>query len=285
MSFLFAGMVFDTDSPWGTHAPRGLAAVSLCLIDRLPVNHFGKRLAFLLRRPVKKSARPVFDREVWGLRLRLATRGNLSEQRWLTMPAFHDVAERAALATALPPGAVFFDVGMNAGFYTFWALSLRRPGLRVICVEPGPAMLERVRHNLAQNRLDDAVTVHACAVTAEPCEVVIETHTKNLGQNSVRAAVAGSAANGELRVPGRPLLELARAAGVERIDALKIDIEGHETPVLKAFFRDAPRALWPKVIVAEIVADGKGTLRRLLLELGYKIERETKMNGILKLAG
>lgn len=283
MAFLLAGMAFDTTSPWGTHAPRGLAAVSLRLIDLLPVNGFGKRLAFVLRKPVKRSARPVFDREVWGLRLRLSTRGNLSEQRWLTMPAFHDAAERAALAAALPPGGVFFDVGMNAGFYTFWALSLRRPGLRVVSVEPGPSMLERVRHNLAQNRLAEAVTLNACAVTPEPCEVLIETHAKNLGENSVRA-VAGSAAHGELRVPGRPLLDLARAAGVERIDALKIDIEGHETPVLRAFFRDAPRSLWPKVVIAEIVGDGEGTLRRLLLEAGYKIERETKMNGILRLA-
>jgi methyltransferase, FkbM family len=283
MAFLFSGMAFDTTSPWGAHAPRGLAAVSLRLIDLLPVNGFGKRLAFILRKPVKRSARPVFDREVWGLRLRLSTRGNLSEQRWLTMPAFHDAVERTALAEALPPGGVFFDVGMNAGFYTFWALSLRRPGLRVISIEPGPAMLERVRHNLAQNRLAEAVTLNACAVTPVPCEVVLETHATNLGQNCVRAA-NGSSANGELRVPGRPLLDIARDAGVERIDALKIDIEGHETPVLKAFFRDAPRSLWPKLIVAEIVGDGEGTLRRLLLDHGYKIERETKMNGILRLA-
>ncbi len=275
-------MAFDTCSPWGAHAPRGLAALSLRVIDSLPVNDLGKRLAFLLRKPVKKSAHAVFDREVWGLRLRLSTRGNLSEQRWLTMPAFHDAAERAALADALPPGGVFFDVGMNVGFYTFWALSLRRPGLRVVSVEPGPALLERVRHNLAQNQLADAVTLHACAATAERCEVIIEAHAENLGQSSVRPAEPDAAAGG-LRVPGRPLLDLAREAGVERIDALKIDIEGHETPVLRAFFRDAPRSLWPRLIIAEIVGDGEGTLRRLLVERGYRVERETKMNGILRL--
>lgn len=280
-------MAFDTTSPWGTHAPRGLPAVCLGLIDRLPVNALGKRAAFLLRKPVKNSAQPVHDREVWGLRLRLGTRGNLSEQRWLTMPAFHDAAERAALAAALPAAdGVFFDVGMNAGFYTFWALSLRRPGLRVVAVEPGPEMLARVRHNLDRNGLAAAVTLHACAVTAEPCELVIETHAKNHGQNSVRAtdAAATPADARALRVPGRPLLELARASGVDRIDALKIDIEGQETPVLRAFFRDAPRSLWPRVIIAEIVGDGEGTLRRLLLEQGYRIEAETKMNGILRLA-
>jgi FkbM family methyltransferase len=275
-------MAFDTRSPWGVYAPRGLARLSLRLIDRLPVNNLGKRLAFLLRKPVKKSRSPVYDREVWGLRLRLSTRGNLSEQRWLTMPSFHDAVERAALADTLQAGGVFFDVGMNVGFYTFWALSLRRPGLRVVSVEPGPAMLERVRHNLAQNQLAEAVSIHACAATAERCEVIIEPHSENLGESSVRATDANSPSNG-LRVPGRPLLDLVKDAGVDRIDALKIDIEGHETPVLRAFFRDAPRALWPRLIIAEIVADGEGTLRRLLLEHGYRIDHETKMNGILRL--
>lgn len=276
-------MAFDTTSPWGAYPPRGFAAFCLGLIDNLPSGPIGKRLAFLLRKPVKNSAQPVFDREIWGLKLRLGTRGNLSEQRWLTMAKFHDAAERAALADALPPGGVFIDVGMNAGFYTFWALSLRRPGLRVLSVEPGPALQERVRYNLATNQLSSAVELRACAVTPEPCELVIETHAKNLGQNSVRAADAATGAS-ELRVSGRPLRDLVHEARLERIDALKIDIEGHETSVLRAFFRDTPRSLWPKLIIAEIVGDGEGTLRQLLLSQGYRIEHETKMNGILRLA-
>ncbi len=275
-------MAFDTVTPWGSYAPHGFSAWCLDLVERLPAGALGRRLAFLLRKPVKKSRQPVMDREIWGFRLRLATRGNLSEQRWLTMAKFRDTVERAALADALPPGGVFVDVGMNAGFYTFWALSLRRPGLRVLAVEPGAEMLERVRYNLAGNGLADAVRLQACAVTAERCEVVVEAHGENHGQNSVRPAGADEAAT--VRVPGRPLLELAQEAGLERIDALKIDIEGHETPVLRAFFAAAPRALWPRVVVAEIVGDGEGTLRRLLLDRGYRVVRETKMNGILRLA-
>ncbi len=299
-------MSFDTTSPWGAYPARGLNAFCLGLIERLPSGGLGRRLAFLLRKPVKNSRAPFFDREIWGFKLRLGTRGNLTEQRWLTMAEFHDAAERAALAAALPDGGVFVDVGMNAGFYTFWALSLRRPGLRVLAVEPSPALLERVRFNLATNHLATAVILCPCAVTPEPCELVIETHARNLGQNSVRiaadvpaiissgspsaaapeaprAVAAPAPERTELRVPGRPLLDLLREAGLERLDALKIDIEGHETPVLAAFFRDAPRALWPLLIIAEIVGDGAGALRALLLKHGYVIEMENKMNGILRL--
>lgn len=271
-------MAFDVTSPWGTFKPRGLVAFCLGTINRLPTGGFFRRIAFLLRKPVKKGKQAVYDREIWGLKLRLTARGNLSEQRWLTMPQFHDAPERAALKASLSPGAVFLDVGANAGFYTFWALAQRHAGLRVIAVEPTETMLERVRYNLALNQLESAVTLCPCAVTPVPCEVVIEEHADNLGQSAVRAGGTGR------RVPGKPLFDLLREAGATRIDAMKIDIEGHEVPVLEAFFRDAPRSLWPRLVIGEIVGDGGGALRTLLTKHGYRVETATKMNGILRLS-
>lgn len=272
-------MAFDTTSAWGTWAPKGLPSFCLGLIDALPGSKGLRKVAFLLRKPVKKCKQAVFDREIWGVKLRLSARGNLSEQRWLTMPQFHDKVEREALVAALSPGAVFLDVGANAGFYTFWALAQRHEGLKVIAVEPTDVMLERLRYNLALNGLEDQVTLCACAVTPEPCEVVIEEHADNLGQTAVRSVGAGK------RVPGRPLLELLHEVGVAKVDAMKIDIEGHEVPVLEAFYRDAPKELWPRWVIGEIVGDEGGLLRKLLVSKGYRVLRETKMNGVLVLDG
>lgn len=258
--------------------PRGAVALCLGLIARLPSGGFFRRLAFILRKPVKKGDQLLYDRVIWGLKLRLSARGNLSEQRWLTMPQFHDAPERAALSAALLPGAVFLDVGANAGFYTFWALSLGLDNLRVIAIEPTRTMLERLRFNLGLNGLESSVTLCDCAVTPSPCEVVIEEHAGNLGQSAVKSGGEGR------RVAGKPLLQVLNEAGATRVDAMKIDIEGHEVPVLSAFFRDAPRALWPRLIIGEIVGDGGGALKSLLTGLGYRVERTTKMNGILVLA-
>ncbi|MEO5917663.1 MAG: FkbM family methyltransferase [Luteolibacter sp.] len=270
-------MTFDTTSPWGTWKPRGAAAFSLKLIDLLPPSGIFRKLAFLLRKPVKNSEQAVYDREIWGLKLRLGARGNLTEQRWLTMANFHDAPERDALRGALHPGAVFLDVGANAGFYTFWALSQRHAGLRVIAVEPTEIMLERMRHNLAANNLTSSVTLFPCAVTPTPCEVVIEEHAGNVGQTAVRSEGSGR------RVPGRPLLDLLMEAGVDRVDAMKIDIEGFEVPVLEAFFKTAPRTIWPRFVIGEIVGEGGEPLKNLLVSHGYRLDRCTKMNGILVL--
>lgn len=277
VSEILIRMSFDTTSPFGTWKPKGFAALSLNMIALLPPTGLFRRLAFLLRKPVKNSAQEVFDREIWGLKLRLSTRGNLTEQRWLTMPNFHDAPEREALRTALHPGAVFLDVGANAGFYTFWALSLRHPGLHVIAVEPTEIMLTRMRHNLAVNNLTSAVTLCACAVTPTPCEVVIDQHVGNIGQTAMRAEGQGK------RIPGRPLLDLLIDSKISLVNAMKIDIEGFEVPVLEAFFKTAPRTLWPRLVIGEIVGEGGEPLKNLLISHGYRLERCTKMNGILVL--
>jgi FkbM family methyltransferase len=265
---------FDGETPWGKWRPAGWSACALGLIDALPVNGFFRRIAFLLRKPVKTGKQDFYDREIWGLKLRLAARGNLTEQRWLTMARFHDAEERRALAARLGPGSVFLDVGANAGFYTFWVLSLQHAGLRALAVEPTPVMLERMAYNLALNRIGDRVTLFPCAVTPEPCEVFIDLHSENIGQTGIQARGGG------LKVAGRPLSDILREAGVDKVDAMKIDIEGFEVPVLEAFFSTAPENLWPGLIIAETVGDGGNTLTGLLRAKGYTLARRTRMNGI-----
>ena len=270
-------LAFDAVSRWGTWKARPLAEFCLKWIGRLPNYRCFRKLAFVMRKPVKRGRHALYDREIWGLRLRLSARGNLSEQRWLTMPNFHDVDEREAIRMALGPGSVFLDVGANAGFYTFWALSQHHAGLKVIAIEPNEVMLERLRYNLATNRLTSAVTLFSCAATPEPCEVVIQENSTNLGETSTRTEGGGR------RVPGRPLLELLQEARITKVDAMKIDIEGFEVPVMEAFFKTAPRPLWPRLIIGEIVGLGGGSLKKLLVSHGYQIDRCTKMNGILSL--
>ncbi|GAA5126262.1 FkbM family methyltransferase [Luteolibacter yonseiensis] len=272
-----AAVHFDTSSPWGAWKPRGAAAFCLELIDLLPANRITRKLAFLLRKLIKTGTQGIYDRRIWDLYLRLGARGNLTEQRWLTMTNFHDAPEREALASVLHPGAVFVDIGANAGFYTFWALAQKQPGLRVIAVEPSEVMLERMRHNLAVNGFTGSVTLFPCAVTAAPCEVIVERHEGNAGQTTVRQEGGGR------RVPGRPLLDLLQEAAVVEVAAMKIDIEGLEVPVLEAFFNTAPRQLWPRLIIGEIVGPGGGPLENLLVAHGYQLGLRTKMNGILVL--
>jgi len=51
-----------------------------------------------------------------------------------------------------------------------------------------------------------------------------------------------------------PLHQIVSEAGVTRVDALKIDIEGFEDTALVPYLQEAPEHLLPKRIVIEICA-------------------------------
>jgi hypothetical protein len=79
------------------------------------------------------------------------------------------------------------------------------------------------------------------------------------------------------------LLTLAREEGYERIDAIKLDIEGAEELVLEPFFRDAPRTLRPRLIIMAFTLLA-ATLETRLRSLGYREILRTRENVAYTLA-
>ena len=100
----------------------------------------------------------------------------------------------------------------------------------------------------------------------------------NQGETSV--CIVGAEANArQIRVPAKTLLTLAREEGYERIDAIKLDIEGAEELVLEPFFRDAPRTLRPRLIIMEFtLLRVAATLESSLRALGYREILRTREN-------
>jgi hypothetical protein len=63
---------------------------------------------------------------------------------------------------------------------------------------------------------------------------------------------------------------------------LKIDIEGHEPPVLRHLLSHAPQSLWPGAVISEAKADTAADILGLLAERGYRRRQTTKPNFILE---
>lgn len=274
-----AAATTTSQPPWGTRRPGRLAAGWIALCRRLPPGPVSRRLGLWLRRPLKYRLAGPVDTQLWGLRLRLHPRGNLSEERWLFLPQFSDRIERRLLAARLAPGAVFLDVGANAGFYSFWAWSHLRDAVRIEAFEPDPELCARIRFNVAANAIR-SLHLHQLALSDRAGTARLAIGAKNRGTNALTDG------DGGVEVPTVPLAGFVADAAIGRIDAMKIDVEGHEPAILGHFFAHAPRSAFPRLLVCETLAHQARTdpLRALIESAGYRQLARGRMNTVFELA-
>ena len=264
-------------APFGAFAPNAAqqAVISLAHRSRLKRGAFRpalSRLVNLLR------AGPV-DVRYQGAAFRFYHQTSATERGALFNPAYN-IEELDFLRAHTPTGGVFIDVGANAGTY---ALPMARhvgPDGRVIAIEPHPVMVARLTFNKAASGSGNVTIVAAAAGDADG-ELMIETDTDNVGASHV-ARETGPRSDA-IRVPAMRLLRIVRDHKVEKIDALKIDVEGYEDRVLTGFFRDAPEALWPRAIAIEHLsrADWVDDCLNDMVSRGYVETGKTRSNTLL----
>lgn len=226
---------------------------------------------------VKALAGQPVDIESVGAKMRLYPQNNVAEKRLLFTPQYFDPQERALLAKRLSGDFVFLDIGASVGGYALFAAAHGGRRARILAVEPLPEIFERLVYNIEQNAFANVKAV-SCALADRDGEIALFVNSNNRGETSVRV-VSADAQGTQLRVPGKSLLSLLIEEGYERVDAIKLDIEGAEDLVLDPFFRDAPRALWPGLIIMEFaLLRGGAQLEQRLRALGYREILRTNEN-------
>lgn len=271
----------DKEPPFGTCAPTGIVARLLNATRALPPQGIGKRLGFVLRKIalVLLRGRPV-DMASFGVRFRLRPYNNVCEKRILFSPRQFDEAERQLIASRVRPGFTFVDVGANIGGYALFVAAEAGPGARVIAIEPQPEVFHRLMTNIGFNPFG-TVKAMACAVADREGEVTLFIDGENQGESSLKIITAGSRTS--VQVPARRLLSILTDEGFERLDAIKLDVEGAEDLILETFFATAPEQLYPGLIVLERAPDRwQVDLPRLLSSKGYRKIAETRNNYVFE---
>lgn len=265
------------EQPYGTFAPQGLVARIIARTRRASGSYLGRKLAFALRRLGLKAlkGRPV-DIEALGARMRLYPDGNVCEKRVLFTPQYFDARERELLAARIGEGFCFIDIGANIGAYSLFVAAKAGRRARILAVEPQPEIFARLTYNIARNPFGTVKAV-ACALADKPGELTLFLDPANKGESSVR--LLRSSTSTSVRVPATTLLALMQSEGYERLDAIKLDVEGAEDLILEPFLRDAPEALWPGFIVIEDSrARWQMDLPALLEARGYRLLAQTRLN-------
>ncbi|AMJ60453.1 FkbM family methyltransferase [Bosea sp. PAMC 26642] len=265
------------DLPFGAFAPRRALARLIGWTRAAPDSFLGRKVAYALRRLGLRTldGAPV-DIESLGARMRLYPEGNVCEKRVLFTPQYFDPLERDLLADRLREGFRFIDIGANIGAYSLFVAAKAGPSARILAVEPQPEVFARLAFNIAQNPFG-TIKAMACALADKPGELTLFLDPANRGESSVR--ILRSSAGSTIRVRATTLLALMESEGYDRLDAIKLDVEGAEDLILEPFLRDAPESLWPGFIVIEDSRERwQMDLVALLVSCGYSLIAQTRLN-------
>ena len=245
---------------------------------RCDAGWLGKRRAFFLRKlAVRALGGAPLDVESLGARMRLYPYNNVCEKRILFTPQYFDPAERALLATRLNGDFTFIDIGANIGGYALSVAAMAGPRAKILAIEPQPEIFARLAYNMQQNPFGNMKAI-ACAIADKDGEITLFVDRNNSGETSMRI-VNTDARGGQLTVQAKTLLTLCREEKHQRLDAVKLDVEGAEDLILEPFFRMAPPYLWPRLLLMEYSHNRWATdLGALLLARGYAETLRTKGN-------
>jgi FkbM family methyltransferase len=197
--------------------------------------------------------------------------------------------EFAFLDRVLKPGMVFVDIGANDGYYTLFAAQRVGPAGRVLAVEPSTRERVNLKRNIARNGLGNVTVIPAALGAACGTAELHLAQSTHSGHNTFgRFANDGVQAENIEQVKVRTLDRVARELGIDRLDVIKIDVEGAEASVI-AGARELLTATRPLIAleISDKALRGQGSdaqrLIAALRELGYEIGVFSPITGRIEL--
>ena len=189
----------------------------------------------------------------------------------------------------LKPGMVFIDVGANDGYYTLFAARRVGQAGKVVAVEPSTRERINLRRNLLRNCIDNVHVVPAALGAAAGDADLRLAQGAHSGHNTLGKFAHDDvkAANLE-RVTVKTLDTVAAELDLERIDFVKIDVEGAEASVI-AGARSVLTLMRPVMLLeindGALCAQGvsaEAFLVSLRAEFGYEVLVFSAVTGLLE---
>lgn len=152
-------------------------------------------------------------------------------ERHMYFLGHYEPIEAFLLTSLLQPGMTVIDGGANVGAHTLIAATAVGPAGAVHSFEPVPRTADRLEAQVADNGLDNVkVTRAALWYEADVVTLALPPDQEdNAGAFSLRGGDPASA----VRAPALCLDDYVQEHAVERVDFIKLDLEGAELPALQ----------------------------------------------------
>lgn len=160
----------------------------------------------------------------------------------------------AVLLDLMQPGDTVLDLGGHIGTFSLAAAAL---GCRVVCVEASPGNVTLLQASVTRNNFANMQVIHGAVTDHEgTLEFVsngpwgtIANATVDLNPSMIYSNVVPSSQLGRKKVPALTVDALLERLGWERVDFIKMDVEGSEGAAIRGMTRllarpDAPVLLY-----------------------------------------
>lgn len=171
----------------------------------------------------------------------------------------------------LPVGGAFLDVGAHAGYFSLLASNRVGPSGRVFAIEPNPRTFATLQRHLTQNAVRN-VEPMMCGLGDKAGTLTLHLPPS---QRDYNATILQRHGWTRAEVPVRRLDDCVRQWTIDRIDLMKIDVEGAE-PLVLAGGADALRSGVVRHAMIEVNGPrlteggyGPAALARTLEDLGF----------------
>lgn len=265
-------------SPFGSFAPpaRLMRLRALAINPHAP-NFVRRQLRKVLAHLSKKRG-IVLDMDYLGRHFRLYLDEN-GQDRWVFRRGRHPEEDELKLFDRFAGRDwVFLDIGANNGYFAVMAGTRLGAGAKILSFEPHPTTFRKLLAALSFNNVRSVEPINT-ALGPEDAVMTLRVADAADGCNTL---VGGSGAGVDVQVT--PLASVLAARGIEKVDLLKIDVEGFEDQVLAPFFAAAPDSLWPDRVIIERTNRDRSWREdcfALLAARGYRIVNETMDNAWL----
>jgi FkbM family methyltransferase len=226
---------------------------------------------------------PQFEwfRNKWGHDLYLSPYYHID--RNILILGTYDADLHAALERLLQPGMTALDVGANLGEIALHMAARVGPTGHVHAFEPVPAVFTRLQEHICRNNLGSVLYPHPIALSDQTGQTEIAFADPSADNQGLASITNLTDKAGPLRttIPTLTLDDFVQRERIERIDLIKIDIQGAE-PRFLAGAQNTLKRLRPQLLMEFSPDDLRQAhltsrdLAHQLATLGYEIHPLTK---------
>lgn len=180
------------------------------------------------------------------------------------------------LEKVLKPGFNVLDIGANIGYYTLIEKQLTGESGKIIAVEPSPANIELLKINAELNAFKN-IKIFQAAISSHPGKKdFFLSYESNLNTFHNYGSVESHLTGETIEVDTYTVPGILREANCEKLDLIRMDVEGHEVDVIEGMLEQiADEALLPSIIFETHISryNEENNMRNILKQLfshGYQ---------------